>query len=493
MTRIHLFLLCCVCLLVVGCGLEEEGVTAVTPMPSTPALTAAQLPATEKPSLTETAQPTPAPSATPAPATHTPTPPPSSTPAPTATATATAQPTPTPTDTPIPLPPPPGEFYFFLDPDPSDPNTLEQRPPKLFDFHRAAPGVTANEWQIETILAGMSLTGPAITVSPDQTKLALLLLDDTDGDGRLVHNVGGDIRNVYIYDLISHSIERLTNNERSTVSVSWLPDSQAVTYPQSEKVFTTYLDDTVPELVLQLPVNHVGQITWSLDGQKLFLDAVRSTPTTLLAYEPSSGNLSYPDFDTGLGGTFPRWWSPNGRWLAFTQYGAQVYGNWRYVAVMNKESLEVMRLVLGEDYMSSPPDWSMDSQWLAFTKNESVLSLWNTEALTVTDILSGTNMSIPVWSPLENRMAVALVEDGIAKVLTLDPQATMVMEVFQSELYQTIKLFDWSPDGEWLLIFAANEEQSGLHVVHVNSGASYQVMETTRGEPPWELVWLPAP
>jgi hypothetical protein len=43
------------------------------------------------------------------------------------------------------------------------------------------------------------------------------------------------------------------------------------------------------------------------------------------------------------------------------------------------------------------------------------------------------------------------------------------------------------------VLAAANEEQSGLHVVHVNSGASYQVMETARGEPPWELVWLPTP
>jgi Tol biopolymer transport system component len=160
---------------------------------------------------------------------------------------------------------------------------------------------------------------------------------------------------------------------------------------------------------------------------------------------------------------------------------------------MNEETLEVIRLVFGDDYMSSPPDWSKDSQWLAFTKNESVLSLWNAETLTVTDVLSGTNMSIPVWSPLENRMAVAVVEDDVAKVLTLDPQATTVTEVFQSELFQTIKLYGWSPDGEWLLIFAGDEERSGLYIVHVASGDSYLVMDTTGGTFPREIVWLPTP
>ena len=354
------------------------------------------------------------------------------------------------------------------------------------------PGATANDWLVETILTDMNLEGPSITVSPDQTKLALLLLDDTDGDGKLVHNVGGDIRNIYIYDLIAHSIGRLTNNTRSTLSVSWLPDSQAVTYPQSEKVFTIRLDDANPMLLFQLPEDdHVAQLTWSPDCQDLILH-VNAQLTGLRVYEPDSDRL-YPVYETVSGNVFFSGWSLDGRWLAFTHYGSHVYGNWRYVAVLNKESLEVFRLVFGEDYMSSPPDWSMDSQWLAFTKNESVLSLWNAETFTVTDVLSGTNMSIPVWSPLENRLAVALVENGVAQVVTLDPHANLVAEVFRSELFQTVKLFAWSPDGEWLLLSAANEDQSGLYIVHAYNGISYKVMDTTGGEPPWELVWLPTP
>lgn len=471
------------CLLLVGCSMEGKTATAVPTRVAVVTNTAVPpthtaLPATDT-AVPSTATISPTNTATSLPVTAT------------STALSAGVPTETPTITPTPLPPPPGEIYFFLDPDPSDPNTLDQRPPKSFDFYRVLPGETANEWHIEKILTGMNLAGPAITVSPDQTKLALLLLDDTDGNGKLDPIHGGDIRNIYVYDLMTNSIERLTNNEKSTLSVSWLPDSQAVTYRQSEKVFTTYLNDVVPSLVLQLSDGHVSQLIWSLSGQELFLD-VNAQLTGLYVYELDS-NRSNLAYETATGGVFFSGWSPDGRWLAFTHYGAQVYGKWRYVAVINKESLEVIRLVFGEDYMSSPPDWSIDGRWLAFTKNESILSLWNSETLTVTEVLSGTNMSIPVWSPLENRMAVALVEDGVAKVLTLDPQATMVMQVFQSELYQTIKLFDWSPDGEWLLLFAANEEQSGLHVVHVNSGASYQIMDTTRGEPPWELVWLPTP
>lgn len=466
--RLYLFALCTILLLVAGCGAgEDEGAAMLTAAPITTRATRAaeavaaytDIPAT--PLLTAT--PT--------------SPPPINTP------TTTPQPTETPTITPTPLPPPPGEIYFFLYPDAEEPGA---------SFYRAIPGTAASEWNIETILTGMSLEGPAITVSPDQTKLALLLLDDTDGDGKLDRIHGGDVRNIYVYDLLNNSLEQLTNNEQSTLSVSWLPDSSAVTYPQSDKVLTTTLDGGNPRLLFQLPEDgHVAQLIWSLDGQELIAH-VNARLTGLREYEPDSDNF-YPVYETSTGNVFFSGWSPGGRWLAFTHYGAQVYGEWRYVAVINKESLEVTRLVFGEDYMSSPPDWSMHGQWLAFTKNESTLSLWNSETLTVTDVLSGNNMSIPIWSPLENRVAVALIEDGIAKVLTLDPQATAVMEVFQSALYQIIKLFAWSPDGEWLLFFAGNEEQSGLHVLHIATGISYPVMDTTEGTFPRELVWLPTP
>jgi Tol biopolymer transport system component len=469
MKTIQLSCILLFCLLMAGCGVEEERATAVpthiavitpTAVPPTPTQLLA----------TDTAVPSPTNTATSLPA--------------------TAVPTEIPTITPTPLPPPPGEIYFFLDPDPPPPDD-ESFDPRSYNFYRAIPGATANDWLVETILTDMNLEGPSITVSPDQTKLALLLLDDTDGNGELIQNVGGDIRNIYIYNRSDDSITRLTNNERSTLSVSWLPDSQAVTYPQSEEVFTTRLDDATPNLLVQLPEEgHFAQLVWSLDGQKL-ITHVNADLTGIRVYEPASNHL-YPAHETNSGNVFFSGWSPDGRWLAFIQYGSQVYGDWRFVAVINNETLEATRLVFGEDYMTSPPDWSMDSQWLAFTKNESILSLWNAQTLTAADVLTGTNMSIPIWSPLENRIAIALVEDGIAKVLTLDPQAATITEVFQSESIQTIKLYDWSPDGQWLLLFAGNEEQSGLHIVDVGSGASYRVMDTTRGEVPREIVWLPA-
>jgi Tol biopolymer transport system component len=102
-------------------------------------------------------------------------------------------------------------------------------------------------------------------------------------------------------------------------------------------------------------------------------------------------------------------------------------------------------------------------------------------------------MSVPVWSPVENRLAVCLIENGIAKVLILDYLANTVTEVFQSkESYDVFRPYDWSPDGEWLLVFAANEEQSGLHIIHVDSGITYLVMDTMGSAAPRELVWLPA-
>jgi dipeptidyl aminopeptidase/acylaminoacyl peptidase len=399
----------------------------------------------------------------------------------TPTLTNTPQPTEMPTNTPIPLPPPPGEIYFFLDPDPP-PNTesLEQQPPRTYDLYRAIPGTTTNEWWVETIWAETLLAGSSIMVSPDETKLALLLLEDSNGDGELNDDPGEDVINIYIYDRSDNSIERLTNNEYNSFSVSWLPDSQAVTYSQRPDILNVTLDQSTPELLLSMPESAVGQLSWSPDGQLLVF---HSNTQQLHGYHSDTGEIELiSDSEAALDFTGSTW-SPDGRWLAYMQFG---FDATRRLYMVDIETLTPALLNPIEDVVSKPV-WSTDSDYLAFTRNESTLSIWYTDTLTFTDVISSQQMSPPIWSPVASQVAVGLVQDGAARLITVDTISGDIQTIFESTEIQTIKPYSWSPDGEWVLFYA----ESGLYVLHVTSGIYYPIMDTSGSKPPWELVWLP--
>lgn len=382
-----------------------------------------------------------------------------------------------------------GHIVFFWNPsamvsDPADGPGSSPAP----NFYMAIPGATPGEWQVEMLLSERLPWDQATTLSPDKTKLALILLDDTNGNGRL--DTGGpdqDTTNIYLFRPSDQTLTRLTDNEQSVYTLSWSPDSQKITYRQRENVFEASIDGSPVQLVTSVAslctdFCSVERLAWSPDGRLLAIYAITGQGNALYIFNENAGQIS-------LVGSTPvlemLWWSANNRWLAFTQFG---YSD---LSVVNADTLERLELVMGENF-TSVPAWSPDGQWLAYTRSRTALSMWNSNNQEVTEVIHAADVSAPVWSSSGSNLALGTQEDGQAKLLVVNASDGGVQELFETTEMEYVEVLSWSPDGQWLLYFAQQEEQLGLYVINRADGEAHLVMDMTGGGIPSSVVWLPS-
>jgi Tol biopolymer transport system component len=411
-------------------------------------------------------------------------------------ATGTAEPTATPTEV---VPFTDGQIVFFWDPDPYPVD--EPHPPSTHNLYRAIPGATPDNWRIETVLTDAVLGGQAIFPSPDKSKVALLLWDDTNGDGSLDIYERTDGRNIFIFNLADYTISQLTNNQVAMFSLSWSPDGESISYPQNGEVFEVNLAGSSPQLFVNIATVctdscSVGRLAWSPDGRILAM-YVRDGLWPYLLYffnrETSQTVLISEQIDHSAE---VQWWSPDNQWLAFTEGGyPDLVGD---LFVVDTETLAITELAkLGRLASDSEidvfgvPAWSPDSQWLAYTRYQTTLSLWNPNTLSVTELFSATEVGAPIWSPDGSVLAIGMVQDGQAKLALVNAADGQVQELLQTAEVQRIEVLGWAPDGQWLVFFTEQGEQSGLYVINRASGEAYLVLDTTGGNMPTNLVWLP--
>jgi hypothetical protein len=455
----------------VSCAPVQEQETA-TAEPPTAQPTAVILPTETAAPATSTTETTPTPETA---ATDTAVPP-TATSESTATPTATAEPTLTPT---LAAPPITGQIAFFWDP---DPYTLDgPHPPETDNLYLAMPGTTPDDWYIEVVLTDAVIEGPAIFPSPDKSKLALLLWDDTNGDGRLDTRLLTDGRNIFIFNLADHSINQLTNNQDAMFTLSWSLNGQTITYPQDADIYTIGLDGSPAALVVSAsplcPPGYcdVHKLAQSSDGNLLAFNLIPSSGGYLYVFNRLTNNFS-------LIGQVGRLdvidWPADSNWLALFPLFA----------------VDVNTLVLLEikepDDRTTMPSWSFDSQWLAFTRNLTVLSLWNPATLSTTDIFSASYVGTPVWSTGGLELAVGVLQEGQPKILLIDVGNNQTEGLLLPAAMQQVEVFAWSPHQEWLLFFAEQNDTTGLYVIHRDGGEPHLIMDTTGGSVPEDPVWL---
>lgn len=456
-----------------GCAAVKP--TAVSTMPSAPVDTeTAVSPTPTQPPATEAAVPSP-----------------TDTPASTATAVPThttiPHPTETATNTPIPLPPPPGEIAFLWSPEPEDDTAALPQ-----NLYFAKPGDTAGEWEMETALTDLHAAG--LYLSPDGTNFAVRLFEDTNGDG--IVSAGGENSNVYLYPLVDKTLTRLTEAEtKGTVQVNWLPDSQQFTYSLNKDIFLFDLESSTSKRLLSFPgLIYLHQ--WSPDGRWLAI-------VSRLSDEPVPGGESHRldlyDAETDelisvvskLGGSRISW-SPDSQWFAFSHDSSN---QGLYVTSIN--DLVPIQLSSGTSFAS----WSPDGQSLAFTTQLGTgnLFLWNSNTQSTQNLLQENGgITAPIWSPDGSKLAVGLIEDDRARLVTVEVSTSVANTIFTSldpggygPSWQSLKPLNWSPDGEWLLFLVFETDKRNMLAANASHNTTFSVLDFTGTDVPEDVYWLP--
>lgn len=382
-------------------------------------------------------------------------------------------PTPHPNPTNISIPT--GRIIFLWDqanPSISDGPVKVQPTMGLF---QGIPGDSPDDWHVQSLLTDFHAIVPAY-LAPDRSKLALLVMDEE-------RSSYSNFYQIYLYTFATGQVTHIENQEYLD-TLSWLPDSETIVYPQITNLFQVRLSDLVPQQLTENPLpptEHelnglIGQIAGSPDGLwqainrypgDLALYNVNLDTTTLLADQVGNDSLNLN-------------WSPNSKWLMFTkEYSLDLY-------VTNTETFSITQLATepGSIYYAA---WSPDSHWLAYTQS-STLFLWGTETQATSELVTSSFIGEPSWSPDGLTIATGFSQDTDAGILLFYVNTG---EIVKMSLGMTTNKVIWSPDGQWLLFYMAkNDNSAGLYIVDVYGNNMERVLDTTNTLKPYQVTWI---
>ena len=404
-------------------------------------------------------------------------------PTPTVTETVVAPSTTTPTPSPTVPPPPTGQIIYFWDPEyPLDNYGIEP----YQSLYLAQPGNSPTDWSITPILS--DLVGfPVVALSPDQTKLALTILEDRNNDGVTSfgsYERGGDDHNLYIYSLSDHSLKRLTDDYPTASYLSWSLDNQEITFPNDSFVLSYNLTTENLQILSENHSGGVAQVAWSPMGSQL---AFKLYSGSLYFLDKETNEVTQPPDDDANSRTLGIAWSPDGQWLAsniFMGTGLVVVNSNDY------ETFELIPQTFFGDYAWSPV--SSDLAFVRFLREgRASLEVASAGDFVPKMLFEANSISSPVWTPDGSMITVGYMNEEESGMLAFNPETGDYQQLLQGNLEIETHPFVWSPDGEWLLFSQIHSEESGLYLIHRSGGEAYLFLDTTETFAPYSIVWLP--
>ncbi len=158
-------------------------------------------------------------------------------------------------------------------------------------------------------------------------------------------------------------------------------------------------------------------------------------------------------------------WSPDGRWLAFSEYtgGAEYQRDEWHVSIQPLEGGEKTRLASQARYVTWSPDGTRlafgaerEGNWDVYTIGRDGSGL---QRLTTNEATDGQ----PAFSPDGQRIAFASERDGNREIYTMAADGSRHRRLTDdpADDYNP----DWSPDGRWLVFY--REKGDGMDQIHV--------------------------
>ncbi len=292
---------------------------------------------------------------------------------------------------------------------------------------------------------------------------------------------GGQANQLYIFNLSSNAVKRITEGPRATRDAMWVGDTiffnsdrdghfnlYAYNVPSGR---TTQVTTSRSWDVRWPSSDNDNQIVYELDGELQVLDARTKKSTPISINVPDEGNSRRPSRVSAANLIESASLSPKGERALFAARGD--------IFTAPIEKGPTRNLTESSGAHDKWPRWSPDGSQIAFISDKSgeeeIYLIPQDGSKPAEQITSGgTAMRYaPEWAPDGKRLAFSD-KDGKLYVLTLaDRKITQIADSTRGQ----IRDYTWSPRGNFLAFTMANQNQFGS--VHIWSAADGQLRRVT--------------
>jgi len=303
---------------------------------------------------------------------------------------------------------------------------------------------------------------------------------------------GGMTQNLWIFDLKAVSMEKLTENDNSSVNPMWIGDTI---------YFTSDRDKTANLFAIDLKTKQTRKLTrfdeydvkWASDGPGgivfenggyiHLLDTATGQHTKVGIRLPGDRRLARPEFVTVSDKIREFNLSPEGKRAVFVARGE--------IFTVPAEKGNTRNLTQSSGAHDRGASWSPDGKWIAYLSDATgEYEIWlapqagaaPVERLT-TD--GAVYRFAPVWSPDSKKLAFS---DKDMKLYWIDIAAKKITQADRATENE-IRDYSWSPDSRWLSYSKADLQGfSQISLYSLESGKVSRVTSemTDSTEPAWD-------
>jgi TolB protein len=290
-------------------------------------------------------------------------------------------------------------------------------------------------------------------------------------NGPVIAAVAGEIR---VIDADSGTSRTIGPPGEAATHVSRSPDGRLVAYwrhsSAGDQLFVIGIDGRDRQSLADEPgMTVTGPVdSWSSDSRYLATGVDVHGSSRILIADTSTGTYRFLTPDAVVA-SHPLW-SPDGRWIAFTQVRAD---GKQILAIIRPDGTDLRRAGgdLGPYQVDGPDSWSPDGTWIYFGTSKSI---WRANL--------AASLSFRLTDPLVFAVGPISSPDGTLITYIVDTPVGWDLYVANSDgssvrrLLENARDLGWSADGHYILVRWTPLDQPGGLAVITPDGKEFRVV-----------------
>jgi Tol biopolymer transport system component len=254
---------------------------------------------------------------------------------------------------------------------------------------------------------------------------------------------GRDDRGIYLFDLQTVELTRLTPENILAIYPMWSPDSTHLAFR------------------CEMPDGQTGICLIDRDGNDL---------RSLVTEEETDFEMTIVDG--------PLAWSPDGEYLIFDGDAGDTPGSRLYRVNVQTGEIQTLTPPGPGPFYARAMSWSPDGDRLALQMPDYRIYLMDVEALEMEYLTQGSD---PVWSPDGERLAFS----GLVPLYAIAPDGTDIQVLFKDDaICVSSHGLTWSPDGRYIAFMdgCGENDPLELYVFDMESGRVHRLLKRELGD-----------